>query len=168
MRKEEGFTLIEIMAAMALAAVLMTLGAMSLRTFWWHRSLEGGADQIVSQVRELQERVVAETHPLVYGARFRAGSPTWGLVQYDPDAGTCTQYTTHTFDTSVYVSAASFSSDPTVTNFCRTALSAPSDEFVFFYARGNATPGSVTIRHDGLDEEESVTVAGVTGRADRT
>jgi prepilin-type N-terminal cleavage/methylation domain-containing protein len=168
MQRQEGFTLIELLVAMALSAILMTLGAMALRTYWWNRSLTGGADQIVTQVRELQERVVAETHPLVYGARFTPSDETWGLVRYDPEAGTCTQYSTLSLDAAVYVSAVEFDADPEVTGFCRSALGSATDQFVFFYARGNATRGSVTLRHDGLGRSETITVAGVTGRAERT
>jgi prepilin-type N-terminal cleavage/methylation domain-containing protein len=168
MKRQDGFTLVELMVAMALGAILMTLGALALRNYWWHRALEGGADEIVTQVRELQERVVAETHPLVYGARFGAGDEEWSLVRYDPEAGTCSQYSTLTLDAGVEINTVNFASDPVVTGFCAGALGAGSDEFVFFYARGNATAGSVTISHAGLGRSETVSIAGVTGRADRT
>ncbi len=172
MRKQQGFTLIELLTAMGLMAVLLTLSAGALRGFWLGRALESGANQVASQMRQVQERSVSETHPLVYGLRFAQGSNVWNVVRYNPGDAATTGDETCTldpqvleFDELVTVSAASFATSAETT-FCRTALAAGGDHFVFFYARGNATPGTVTLRSSATDSTRTVRVTGLTGRVE--
>ncbi len=171
MRRQEGFTLIELLVVISLAVVMLTLGASAVRHFWLVRSLEGGRDEVISQLRELQQRVVAETNPLVYGARFRVGSGEWGLVRYNIQTGVCTQFETRSFETGVIVSAVDLA-EPSWIATCRSALGA-TDEFVFFFARGSATeglltppgtPSAIELRQPVLDRTQRVAVTGITGR----
>jgi prepilin-type N-terminal cleavage/methylation domain-containing protein len=178
---ERGFTLFELMIALAIGAVLIGLSAISLRHYWHVRALEGAADSVVSQMRTLQTRVVSETHPLVYGARFVEGLDEWGLVRFDPKGAgptddTCVEFGTRTlgsgmFDSPPLVEEATFTLSPEQ-SFCRANLTDPSglpisaatDDFVFFYARGSATGGIVVLRHAALGESKTVLVRGITGR----
>ena len=110
MRRQEGFTLIEMLATLALAAILVALGATSLRNYWLTQSYFGARDQIRAQIRQLQAQVTSESHPLVYGIRFpsaASGSDTIGLIRYNPNGGgvgtaTCTQYATATVSTGLF------------------------------------------------------------------
>lgn len=187
-KEEGGFTLIELLATMALASILLTLGAAAARQYWFNQALNGAQDEVVTQLRQLQERVVSETHPRVYGARFHNGHRQWGLVRYDPAVGTtpvsCVQYQTREFPSGVKVAETSFAADVTRTSFCQNNLktasgaSVPnsvSSQFVFFYSRGTATPGNLTgypagtgvvLKHDALDRVEAVSVTAITGRVD--
>jgi prepilin-type N-terminal cleavage/methylation domain-containing protein len=170
-----GFTLVELLTVMSIMAIMFTLGALAVRQFWFVRSLSGSQDQIATQLRQIQQRVVAETHPLVYGARFHVGDKTMGLVRFDPQTNTCRQFQTVELGTGVVIAAgtsiASGSTEPHT--FCVANLTTPAgspvtdrstSQYVFFFARGNGTPGTITIRSTPLDRTESVEIAGVTGR----
>ncbi|MQB01713.1 MAG: prepilin-type N-terminal cleavage/methylation domain-containing protein [Actinobacteria bacterium] len=172
---ERGFTLIELLVAMSIMSVLFTLGALAIRQFWFVRALSGSQDQIATQLRQIQQRVVAETHPLVYGARFHVGDKTMSLVRFDPETNTCRQYQTVELGTGVEIAVGtdvtSDSTEPHI--FCSANLTLPgggavsnrsTSEYVFFFARGNGTPGTITIRSTPLDRTESVQIAGITGR----
>jgi prepilin-type N-terminal cleavage/methylation domain-containing protein len=174
-RSEEGFTLIELLTVMSIMGVLLTLGAFAVRQFWFVQALDGSQSQIASQLKQLQERVVAETHPLVYGARFHAGDTSMGLVRFDPETNSCRQYQTVELGDSVAITSAtdidSDSTEPHV--FCKANLTftgggavpdRTSSEFVFFFARGNGTPGTVTIHSAQLDRTETIEIHGITGR----
>jgi prepilin-type N-terminal cleavage/methylation domain-containing protein len=172
---ERGFTLIELLAVMTLMGIMFTLGALAIRQFWFVRALSGSQDQIATQLRQIQQRVVAETHPLVYGARFHVGDKTMSLVRFDPETDTCRQYQTIELGRGVEIAAGtnvtSESTEPHI--FCSANLTLPgggaapdrsTSEYVFFFARGNGTPGTITIRSTPLDRTRSVEIAGVTGR----
>ena len=171
-RSEDGFTLVELLAVITLTGILLSLGAAAARHFWLVRSLQGAQDEVVTELRQLQQRVVTETHPRVYGARFRRGSSSWGIVQYDPSAASpqCKQVAPRSFDAGVTVSSSTgpsndFADSDPYTTTCRAEIAgASADEFVFFFARGNATAGKLTLWLDNLGHSKSVAVAGITGR----
>lgn len=174
MRKQQGFTLIEVLVAIVLMSVILTLSATAVRHFWFVRSLEGGADEVVTQLRRQQARAVSESHPLVYGARFTVGQSTWSLVSYDPAqplGSQCSVTQTRTFDTGVTVvgeedEGTEFASS-NVTTTCASDLSATAnDHFVFFFARGDATAGKVVLNQPQLGRQKTVTVSGLTARVD--
>jgi prepilin-type N-terminal cleavage/methylation domain-containing protein len=174
---EDGFTLIELMTVMFIMAILLTMGGFAIRQFWFVRSLSGSQDQVAVQLRQLQQRVVAETHPLVYGARFFEGDKSFGLIRFDPETNTCVQYQTVNLGRGVEIDITtdldSESTEPFI--FCSANLAfsgggsvpnAASSEYAFFFARGNGTPGLVRIHSEPLDRFEAVEVAGITGRVD--
>jgi prepilin-type N-terminal cleavage/methylation domain-containing protein len=175
MRREQGFTLIELLVTISLVTVIMTLGAQALRHYWLINSLEQAEGEIISQLRQLQERVVSETHPLVYGARFQPGAANsqWQVVKYDPKSlttasdDTCIVEGARDFSTGVYVTSASFSDPSSATATCRAQISgAASDPFVFFFAKGTATGGQLTIRQPAIDRARAIVVTALTGRVE--
>lgn len=173
---ESGFTLVELLVALALISVLATLAAFSLRQFWFVRALEGGKDGMVTTMRGIQQRVASASNPLVYGARFTVGSSVWELVEYhrESDPPICTDIQIgdldpeQEFGVGVRISAVDFddyvderpSGDVDVTSTC---LGAGTD-IVWFFARGSATAGSVTVTQSTLGRSETICVAGLTGR----
>ena len=167
---ERGFSLIELLTTILLFASLLTFSVSASRHYWLKRALHGSKDQMVTQLRQVQEQVVSESHPLVYGVRFDLGNRKWWVLKYDPKGSgnaddTCQSIRGGGFESGVYVQSASFSADPYVTGFCASKVGANADDqFVFFYPRGSATPGSVTMRQPVLNETKTISVAGVTGR----
>lgn len=167
---ERGFTLIEILVALFLVSVILTLGVGALRHFWLVRSLSGGSETVVTQMRTTQEKVVSESFPLVYGVRFDVETNKYHSVRYDPGnsgAGddTCTLTETSSFSSGVMIKSASFEPDAYITEFCRSSTGGGAlAGFVFFYPRGYATPGSVVLEQPTLDRIKTITVAGLTGR----
>lgn len=173
MDKQDGFTLIELLVAMSLAAIMMTLSVFGLREFWFVRSLEGGTDGVVTQLRQLQSRVSSESNPIIFGAHFDVGTPNWTLVRYDPRpallADRCSVSGSRSFDAGVVVTSATFTADTPVSDACTPKVAgASAAEFVFFYARGSATAGSMTLRHPALDRQRTVAVSPITGRVTKS
>ncbi|MFN2488487.1 MAG: Tfp pilus assembly protein FimT/FimU [Actinomycetota bacterium] len=171
MRREDGFTLVELMAAITLSAVLLALSAGALRTFWLNQGLDGAAGEIRSQLRQLQQRAESESHPIVYGGWFIQGSSTWGVVRYNAGSNSCASAGIRTFDAGVTVSAIqNFDVPSAYITTCRSALqtagvaNASTARMSFFYARGTATAGSVTLRQPALDRTRTVGVTALTGR----
>jgi prepilin-type N-terminal cleavage/methylation domain-containing protein len=177
MRDEQGFTLAEVLWTITIVSILLALGVFALRNYWLEHSLVTARESAVSQMRQIQERVLSEGHPLVYGVRFHPGAAPaasdWGVVRFDPHDpstatdDTCGQVSRETFSTGVYVSAASFQAvtSPAITALCRSSIAgAASDEFALFFARGSATSGSVTLTQPVLGKTATISVSPITGR----
>jgi prepilin-type N-terminal cleavage/methylation domain-containing protein len=175
MHREDGFTLIELLTVMALTAVLLTLGAFAVRHYMFVQALSTSTDSVTTQMRQAQQQAESESHPLVYGVWFvNVGDSTrWGTLQYDPEKSfPCTEIGKRRFETGVKVESVSFNVDPVRTSACRTALGSAgvaesaSAQIAFFYARGTATPGTLTLEQTNLDRTEALKVTGITGRVD--
>ena len=172
-KNEDGFTLLEIIVTCVVSAIFLTLGAAALRTYWLKQSLRTAQGEAKQQMQTLQEQAVSESNPLVYGMRYTVGSSNWSIVQFDgKNASTTADDTcvtvgdTRSFN-GVKVTAASFDTAPTVTATCISKLTAGAmDRFVFFYPRGTATSGSVTLTQESLNQSEQVTVTSMTGRVE--
>jgi prepilin-type N-terminal cleavage/methylation domain-containing protein len=171
--RQGGFSLVELLFAMMLLGIMLTLTASALKTFWIRRALDGSTKQVTAQLRQLQQRAVAESHPLVYGARFTEGSDSYTLLRYNPSNPTppvCTQMNTLTLEDGVEVAeGTSFTASPyTPLSECGTVGS--DDHFVFFFARGTATGGSLKLTHEGLAETTksttTISVTNLTGRVE--
>lgn len=162
--EESGFTLIELMAVVTLMAILMAIGGLALRRYWFIQSLSGAQSDIVAQLRVQQEESRTRA-PKVFGARFTEGSSQWDLIQYD--SGVCTPTgETRTFGTGVEVETVNFDTglDPAELTDCLDGAT----DLVLFYARGSATPGTVSVVHPAIDNRElAVCVTGLTGRVDQ-
>lgn len=162
-----GFTLVELLMVMMLISIITSLGVFALRNYWMVQSLHGGRAEAVSRLRNSQELAVTENTPLVFGVRFRVGSSDWDLVRYSGSAGTCVVEKPQTFPAGVVVSAVTFAEASGITSTCRSALpGATSDEFAFFFPRGTATGGTVTLRQPALDRTLSISVSPMTGRVE--
>jgi prepilin-type N-terminal cleavage/methylation domain-containing protein len=171
--REEGFTLIELLVTMVLLAIMFTLGSFALKTYWLRRALTGSTDEVTAQLRQLQQRAVAESHPLIYGARFTENADTYTLLKYNPLDSTpplCEQMTTLSLEDGVEVaSGTSFTSSPYITpSECGPVDS--SDHFVFFFARGTATGGTLRLSNKQLEgtsqDTTTISVTNLTGRVE--
>lgn len=181
---EAGFSLIELLAAIAIAGILVTLSATAFRQFWLVRSLSSAQAEIATQLRRQQQRVVSETHPLVYGARFPQGADRsdFGLIRFNADANgdgnfgdyTCAETGRVNLPAGVLVqpgSATDFDDGVAgaedIVDFCEAAAAGwNNDDFVFFFARGNATSGQVEVKQTALsgDRRRAVCVIELTAR----
>lgn len=175
MRRQSGFTLIELLVVIGITSVLLTLSAYAIRHYWFVKAIDGAAEEVESELRALQQRTIAESHPLVYGAWFKTGDVTgqWGILKFDPKDPSestddvCTQVgSPRSFNDGVVVSAVDFAPPVGVGTTCNGVAPAGAEK-VFFYARGSATPGEVTLHHPLSDRSRTVTVSELTGRVDR-
>jgi len=191
--KDDGFSLIEVLVAITIGGMLLALSAQPLRNYWFKQSLFGARDALTTEMASMQSLVTSESHPLVYGIRFSDAAGfnavgQWGLVRYDPTSGaggtpTCTQYATGTSNTGFFnapvqiIGANVTPATPTTEqSFCRSslkdksgaAIGASTDQFLFYYARGTATGGSLTLRQPSLGPSADllIQVRSLTGRAE--
>ena len=179
MRDQRGFTLIEVLVAAALVVVMIGLSTTALRRYWQLQQLNSARDSMLSTLHNTQQRSVSESHPLVYGVRFTPASSStstssmYAVVKYDPGSlsstsdDTCTLVdTTQSVGSGVFVRDASFSaaSTPVVVSNCPST--GGTDKYVFFYARGTATDGTLTLKSGPLGQTRQIDVTGLTGRAD--
>lgn len=176
MQRQSGFTLIEILVVLAITSTLLTLGAAAVRHYWFVQSVEGAAEEIESELRTIQQQTIAESHPLVYGAWFKPNETInqYGILKYDPkDTSTsaddeCTQVgTSRKLGSGVVITEAAF--DPTDADIEAACAGVPPSgaASVFFYARGSATPGQLTVYHAETGHSKTVTVSGITGRVEQ-
>jgi prepilin-type N-terminal cleavage/methylation domain-containing protein len=172
LRDERGFTLIESLAAIALISLLVSLSAVALKNFWYVEAVDRGTGELTSLLKRTQQRVVAETHPLVYGAWFEEGSSDWGIVKFDPKSNetstddVCTKEPEKRLADGVKVTAVVGDTTSEAAAECLTI--APDATFVFFYARGTATDSTVTLGKEGSTSTGSIHVFPLTGRVERT
>lgn len=170
MRREDGFTLSELLVACLVMSIVLGLGAYSLRRFWQTRALHGSVDEVVTELRAEHQKATSESHPWVWGAWFKQGTSRWGVVRANASTGTCEVRSRRTLSTGVTISAVSFTdvTSPALSSSCATAAESGS-EVVLFFARGSATDGSVSLSHPevGGGSARTITVSPITGRVTR-
>lgn len=163
--KESGFTVVELMAAMAIGALLLTLSAGALRDYTRGKALAGARDRVVTQLRHAQQRTFAEGYPKAYGVRFLKGGQRWDLVRYDASTGGCAVVESNVFDNTVEIAATGTDfPDGGAAAACAGLAPAGSYEVVLFYARGTASAGTVKLDLDESPKTRSVQVDAATGR----
>ncbi|MGH2556964.1 MAG: type II secretion system protein [Actinomycetota bacterium] len=169
--REQGFSLIELMVAGAIFAILAALGGLALNGYAKRAALSGAQQELATQLRELQQAVGSESHPVVYGARLRAGSGEIGVTRFDPrigTSGTCSLLRSVDLEGRTEIASITDFVDRDPAAICRTQITSTqaSDRFVWFFARGTSVDGSVTLSRPGVGITRSVSVAGLTGRVD--
>lgn len=149
---DAGFTLIELMATMAIAATLMSIGIFSF-TKWQNTSQQmGSAESVVSALRNTAERSVSEGR--TYCVDF-ASSSTRAYVVYRVACGTGT------------VAAGGANTLNAKVLMATTVTSTPcpaSHRCIYFYPRGTATPATVIVSSTARTKLYTVHVEGLTAR----
>lgn len=167
MRREDGFTLSELLIVMLVMSIVLTLGAYSFRRYWQTRSLHGSVDQVATELRGEQQRATSESHPWIWGAWFKQGTSRWGVVRANASTGACQVKDRRTLSTGVVVSSVSFAdvTTPALSSACATAAESGA-EVVLFFARGTATEGTVSLSHPEVSggAAKTITVSPITGR----
>ncbi|AOS97519.1 hypothetical protein AUP74_02095 [Microbulbifer aggregans] len=83
-----GFTLLELMIAIAIASILLTIGVPSLRSFFETQELKSAAEQTYSRIQRARSEAISRKAEV--GVNFSAdGSTTWAYGLTDTNSGTC-------------------------------------------------------------------------------
>jgi prepilin-type N-terminal cleavage/methylation domain-containing protein len=168
---EGGFSLIELMVVVLIASLLAGLGAWAFRGYWYRRSLDNSAKGVTAQLRQLHQRAVAESHPLIYGARFTEGRDEYTLFRYNPSnsVSPCSQLNTVDLVGGVETaSGTSFTTSPYI-DLSDCPMTGGADHFVFFFARGTATDGTLVLTNERLPDASdtaTIRVTQLTGRVE--
>ncbi|WP_170219235.1 GspH/FimT family pseudopilin [Nocardioides litoris] len=151
-RADRGFTLIEVMVAIALFGVLSAMAVAGFRGLVSAEGQRGTADAVASTIRNAQVRAVTEGVSMCLS--FDTGAETYTLSRYA--CGTATQRINgpvKVADGRVDLASASFS-----------APDGSTSPAITFKPSGTAYPGSVRIARRGASKVYTLTVEGLTGR----
>ena len=152
---QRGFTLIELMVTMFLTAILMAMAVGGWIAYQRAHAQADSAREIAGVLRQAQVRAQAEdaTYRVDFGA---TPARTYSLYKYDgTNWNLVSSYETE--DNAVKITGADFaaiSGDP----------SEPDATSCYFFGRGTATKGSVSVIRDGSSKTYTIDVEGFTGR----
>jgi prepilin-type N-terminal cleavage/methylation domain-containing protein len=142
-------TLIELMVTLSLFGILSVMAVAGWRSYTNSSSELGSAKQAVTTLRSVAQRAIAEDTS--YCLRFSTSAGTATLWRTACGTGTSLG-TVLTAPSSCQFTAASF-----------TQTSGGTAADLYFYPRGAATPGNVTIARTGSSKTYTVTVQALTG-----
>ena len=153
--RDDGFTLIELLVVMVIAGVLMALAIPSWSHYQNKQDYVGSARLVVSELRRAQLQAVAQE--TTYRVDFAVGGRTMSTYRCDNSTGTCVFTLTKTV--TLPGTAAAFASPSFTQNNGTASTSA------WFYARGTASDGTVTLsRTNTGGSTYVVNIEGLTGR----
>lgn len=147
---ERGFTLVELLATMAIAGILAAIAVWSFRSYTLATAEQGTAQRIVEALRNAQSRAQAEN--VTYEVQFTVGSGTWTVLRLDMSGNTQVAAGSAT-DNSVFVQSASF-----------TQSSGASGTDAYFYPRGTASGGQLVLARQGNPKTYTINIEGLTSR----
>lgn len=156
LRSDDGVTMLELMVTLSLAGILMATATWTLKPFITAHRLVGTTTDVRSTLRNASERALSEGRTFCVG--FTATS--WSLYQGSCATGTKVQGPYTVADAS-FTLAASFPTPATpIPNQVTTCTTAGT--CAYFYPRGNALTGNVTVARTG--KSYIVNVEGLTAR----
>lgn len=170
--RQHGFTLVELLATLLLMSILAAFAVGAGRNFWWRQALGSSEGDVAFALRALQQQAVAESNPLVYGARFSQNASSFETYRYNPLSGNCVSTGVRDLGAGVVVDDADFDvyNIPSTSTPVSTLCPGPSSpqRYVFFFARGSATDGEIRLRQPRVStpNTRTVEVIGLTGRVE--
>ncbi|WP_148611631.1 pilus assembly FimT family protein [Nocardioides rubriscoriae] len=154
--RDAGFTLVELMVAMALFGVLSAMAVSGTRSLVAAEGQRGTADAVASTIRNAQVRAVTEGVSMCLS--FDTAADTYTLSRFA--CGTTTQKINGPVkveDGRVDITSAAF-----------TAPDGSVSSGITFRPAGSAYPGTLKIARSGSTKVYTLTVEGLTGRVSIT
>lgn len=161
-----GFTLVELLVAMVLFGLTATMGAWGLRAYQNAQDQRGSADAVASALRNAAER--AQSEGRTYCVSFDTDR-SWSVWRYSCDP-TWTSGTASALRVSqdqrvhggqVVLGGFTFAAGVGV-----GSCPAGAGRCAYFYPRGTANGGSLTVGRAGAGTVDTVTLEGLTSRVD--
>lgn len=152
LQRDAGYTLIELMVTMAIAATLMSIGIFSFARWQNVSHQKGSAEAVVSALRNTAERSVSEGR--TYCVDFSAAS-TQAYVVYRAACGTGTVAGggSKTLSTKVLLQTSVTSTPCPASHKC-----------IYFFPRGTASAATVVVSSTARSQLYTVHVEGLTAR----
>ena len=150
---DSGFTLSETLVVMSIGAILMGILAWGYRSYQISTDHRGGTAQVVSTLRNAQSRSLSEAR--TYCVRVSASARTLALYRYSCDTAAGGEVAGGTVVM------------PRGVGFADVAFTTPDgaeSADVYFYPRGSASGGALTVTRSGTSRTFTVTVEGLTAR----
>lgn len=157
---DAGFTLLEILVAMSIAGALTGLAVGPFRNYERATQEQGSVRDVVSTLRNTQERAVSEAR--TYCVSFDMTARTYVTARpVNPAATPLVCDTANAVRGPVKLRSQILFSSITFTTGSGSAA-------VFFSPRGSATPGTVVLSRPGSSKQYTVSVEGLTARVTST
>ncbi|MBK5307260.1 MAG: GspH/FimT family pseudopilin [Frankiaceae bacterium] len=158
---DAGFTLLEILVALTIMGILTGLAVGPFRAYERATKEQGSVRDVVSTLRNAQERAVSEAR--TYCVTFNTSAGTYTLSRpVDPSA------TPLQCDATTVGVRKAFDLRSRIAFESVSFTSASGSNTVFFTPRGSATPGNVVISRPGSSKRYTVSVEGLTARVSST
>lgn len=159
MRRDSGVTLIEVLVAMVLAAILGTVGVMSLDAYARVQGFQGTADEIVSTLRSTSQRAVSEGR--TYCVAFDTTSHVWSVWRT-----ACSSASGTPVEGGGAARRTAELNNPSFSPASPLPPCPSGGACAYFYPRGTGSPGSIEIVRGS--DTITVTVEGLTSRVSRS
>jgi prepilin-type N-terminal cleavage/methylation domain-containing protein len=154
---DDGFTLIEALAAMTLFGVLSAIAVTGYHGYQQAHEEQGSADRVVAVLRNAQERASSESR--TYCVRFNSDNLSWTVWRTTCGSGSRVETgTTESPRVTLPSTSRSFVD--------RAGATSATD--VYFYRSGMASAGTLTVIRPGSSKAYTVRVEGLTGRVTST
>ena len=146
-RDEGGFTLLELIITIVLFGIMLSFAVAPYAHYRLRQQHVGTAREMVAFLRRAQVRAVSEA------VTYRVDITSTGAAMFRKNGSVYQQVQTMT----------SASTRVTFTNAAFDASSGPGSS-VYFYEKGSASKGSVTVARSGTSKVYTISVEGLTAR----
>ncbi len=160
-RREDGTTLIEVIAVIALAGILMATAAWTFVAYLNSSREKSTAVEVRAALRNVSERALSEGR--TYCIYFNASTNVYGTYRSDCTVAGNRVALGATDAPNIGLSAVTFTPPTPAIPNQYTACPQP-NACAYVYPRGNAIAGSVRITRTGTSKAYVVTVEGLTSR----
>lgn len=161
-RRDDGFTLMELLVVMIISGVLLALGTFSFVNYRNAQEERGSVQQLVSVLRSASEQAVSEGR--TYCVAMLNGSPASANRSYSLWQRACTTTGGGSLVNTWNTQSNRISFVPTVTNPNPVPACAAGTSCIYFYPRGTALPASIVVSSSARSKTYTVRVEGLTAR----
>jgi prepilin-type N-terminal cleavage/methylation domain-containing protein len=152
-RRDSGFTMIELMVVMSISSTLLAIGVFGFTSYQRTAEHKGTQQELASVLRNTSERAISEGR--TYCVDVAENGLAYDIWRGACGTGTLVQGPLKTKDDRVTVLASD--TNPAVESVSPTCC-------ITFYPRGTATPTWLTVSSEAREATYTITIEGLTSR----